>query len=95
MELIVAAVLAPQLQYEAQDYYIKDSLLGQVLSQAQAKARERKESIVVRALDKAGQAIAKYLMEVYIPLLASYAQSPNSAEATYLVSPETSPRTCR
>ena len=56
-QLIVTRVLA--LQYEAQHYRIKDSLLGQVLSQAQAKARERKESNVERALDKASQAIAK------------------------------------
>ena len=57
VELIVTGVLA--LQYEARHYKIKDSLLGQVLSQAQAKARERNESNVVRALDKASEAIAK------------------------------------
>ena len=56
-ELIVTGVLA--LQYEAQHYRIKGSLLSQVVSQAQAKPRERKESDVERALDKASQAIAK------------------------------------
>ena len=56
-ELIVTGVLA--LQYEARYYRIKDSLLGQVVSQAQAMARERKESNVERALDNASQAIAK------------------------------------
>ena len=48
--MIAARVLAPQ--YEAQHGGIKGSLPGQVLSQAQAKARGRKESNVVRALDK-------------------------------------------
>ena len=57
VELIVTGVLA--LQYEARHYNIKGSLLGQVLSQARAKARERKESNVETALDKASQAIAK------------------------------------
>ena len=56
-ELIVTGVIA--LQYEARYYSIKDSLLSQVVSQAQAQAREIKESNVERALDKASQAIAK------------------------------------
>jgi hypothetical protein len=56
-ELIVTGVLA--LQYETRHYKIKDSLLGQVVSQAQTKARERNESNVERALAKANQAIAK------------------------------------
>ena len=56
-ELIVTCVLA--LQYEARCYKINDSLLGQVVSQAQAMAREINESNVERALDKASQAIAK------------------------------------
>ena len=55
--LIVIGVLA--LQYEARYYRIKDALLGQVVSQAQAMARETKESTVERALDKASQATAK------------------------------------
>ena len=56
-ELIVTGVSA--LQHEAQPYKIKASLLGQVLSQAQSKARERKESNVERGLDKASQVIDK------------------------------------
>ena len=56
-ELIVTGVLA--LQYETRYYKINDSLLGQVVSQAQTRARERNESNVERALDKANQAIAK------------------------------------
>ena len=55
-ELIVPGVLALQYvcnNYEAQHYKLKDSLLSQVLSQSQAKARERKERDVKRALDKA------------------------------------------
>ena len=56
-ELIVTGVLA--LRYEAQHYKIQDSLIRQVVSQAQAKARERNERDVVRALDKASQAIEK------------------------------------
>ena len=56
-KLVVPGVLA--LQYEARHYRIKDSLLGEVLSQAQGKAGERKERNVERALDKASQAIAK------------------------------------
>ena len=87
VELIVTGMLA--LQCEAQHCHIKDSLLSQVLSKA--KARERKEGNVVRALDEASQAIAKWLMWVYIPLIASYAQSFHSAEALYLVSSEILP----
>ena len=56
-ELIVTGMLA--LQFEARHCKIKDSLLGQVVSQAQAMARERNESDVESALDKASQAIAK------------------------------------
>ena len=56
-ELIVTGVLA--LQFEAQHYKIKGLLLGQVVSQAHAKARERKESNAEKALDKASRAIAK------------------------------------
>ena len=84
VELVVTGVLA--LQYEAQHCHIKGSPLSQVLSKAQGKAREGKGSNVVRALDKASQAIAGWLMWVYIPLLASYARGFSSAEATYLVS---------
>ena len=40
-ELIVTGILA--LRYEAQYYKIQDSLIRQVASQAQAKARERNE----------------------------------------------------
>ena len=57
MSSLVTGVLA--LQYETRYYKIKDSLLGQVVSQAQARARERQESNAERALDKANQAIAK------------------------------------
>ena len=53
-ELIVTGILA--LQYEAQYYKIHDSLIRQVVSQAQAKARERNERDVAKALDKASQA---------------------------------------
>ena len=56
-ELMVTRVIA--LQYEARYCSIKDSLLSQVASQAQAQARERKESNAERAMDKASQAIAK------------------------------------
>jgi hypothetical protein len=60
-ELIVTGVYMTllALQYETRYYKIKDSLLGQVVSQAQARARERQESNAERALDKANQAIAK------------------------------------
>ena len=66
MGSLVTGVLA--LQYEARYYRIKGSLLGQVVPQAQAMARERKESDVERALGEANQAIAKWSMQVYIPL---------------------------
>ena len=56
-ELIVTGILA--LRYEAQYYKIHDSLIRQDVSQAQAKARERNERDVVRALDKASQAMDK------------------------------------
>ena len=56
VELAVTGILA--LRYEAHHYKIQDSLIRQVASQAQAKARERNERDVVRALDKASQAIA-------------------------------------
>ena len=55
VELVVTGVLA--LQYEAQHCHIKGSPLSQVLSKAQGKAREGKGSNVVRALDKASQAM--------------------------------------
>ena len=64
--LIVTEILA--LRYEAQHYKIQNSLIRQVVSQAQAKARERNERDVVRALDKASQSIAKSVMWVYIPI---------------------------
>ena len=53
-ELIVTGVSA--LQYGARYYRIKGSLRGQVVSQAQAMARERKETNAERARDKASQA---------------------------------------
>ena len=56
-ELIVTGILA--LRYEAQHYKIQDSLIRQLVSQAQVKARERNEREIVRALDKASHAIAK------------------------------------
>ena len=56
-ELIVTRMLP--LQYEAQHYKIQDSLIRQVVSQAQVKARERNERDVVRVLDKVSQAIEK------------------------------------
>ena len=56
-ELIVTGILA--LRYETQYYKIQDSLIRQVVSQAQAKARERKERDAVKALDKASQAMKK------------------------------------
>ena len=56
-KLIVTGILA--LRYEAQYYKIQDLLIRQVVSQAQANARERNQGDVVRALDKASQAIAK------------------------------------
>ena len=56
-ELIVTGALA--LRYEAQHYKTHESLIRQVVSQAQAKARERHERDVARALDKASQAIEK------------------------------------
>ena len=56
-ELIVTGISA--LRYEAQYYKIRDSLIRQVVSHAQAKARERQERDVVKALDKASQAMKK------------------------------------
>ena len=55
-ELIATGTLA--LRYEAQYYKtrIHGALIRQVVSQAQAKARERNERGAVRALDKASQA---------------------------------------
>ena len=55
-ELIVTRMLP--LRYEGQHYKIQDSLIRQVVSQAQVKARERNERDAVRALDKASHAIA-------------------------------------
>ena len=56
-ELIVTGILA--LRYEAQYYKIQDSLIRQVVSQAQVQARERQERDVEKALNKASQAMAK------------------------------------
>ena len=69
-ELIHVVTGMVALQYEAQHYKMKDSLLGQVISQA----RERKERDAVRALDKASPPIAKWRMRVYIPLIVPYAR---------------------
>ena len=56
-ELIVTGILA--LRYEAQYNQMQDSLIRQVVSQAQVQARERQERDVEKALDKASQAMAK------------------------------------
>ena len=56
-ELIVTGILA--LRYEAQYYQMQDSLIRQVVSQAQVQARERQERDVEKALNKASQAMAK------------------------------------
>ena len=55
--LLVTGILA--LRYEAQYYQMQDSLIRQVVSQAQVQARERQERDVEKALDKASQAMAK------------------------------------
>ena len=55
--LIVTGILA--LRYEAQYYQMQDSLIRQVVSQAQVQARERQERDVEKALNKASQAMAK------------------------------------
>ena len=56
-ELITMCLLA--LSHEAQHYKLDDSLIRQVISKAQAKARERKEGKVERALAKASLALCK------------------------------------
>ena len=47
------------LRYEAQHYKLDDCLLKQVIPHAQAKARERSEKKVKKALAKASLALEK------------------------------------
>ena len=56
-ELITMCTLA--LRYETRHYKLDACLLKQVINQAQATARERKESNAEEALAKASLALAK------------------------------------